>query len=56
MEAVVFISDNSCIDNSGSAFLQKEAAIILGLIFGAWKTFKPNVWVHNATELFIYGD
>lgn len=40
---------------AGSAFLQKEAAIILGLIFGAWKTFKPNVWVHNFTELFIYG-
>ncbi|MEK6853463.1 MAG: presenilin family intramembrane aspartyl protease [Nanoarchaeota archaeon] len=40
---------------AGSAFLQKEVAIILGLIFGAWKTFKPNVLVHNFTELFIYG-
>lgn len=40
---------------AGGAFLQKEAAVILGLIFGAWKVFKPNVWVHNVTELFIYG-
>lgn len=36
-------------------FIRKDLAIILALIFGIWKIFKPNVWVHNLTELFIYG-
>lgn len=38
-----------------SIFIRKDLAIILALILGVWKIFKPNVWVHNFTELFIYG-
>ena len=38
-----------------SAFLSKEIAVVLALVFGLWKVFRPNVWVHNLTELFIYG-
>lgn len=37
------------------AFLPTMAAFALALIFSLWKTFRPNVWVHNITELFIYG-
>ncbi len=37
------------------AFIPATIAMILALIFSLWKTFKPNVWVHNITELFIYG-
>jgi len=37
------------------AFIPATVAMALALIFSLWKTFKPNVWVHNITELFIYG-
>jgi len=40
---------------AGSAFIRKEVALIIALGLGAWKIFRPNVWVHNFTELFIYG-
>ncbi len=38
-----------------SIFLGKGLAFLLALIFGLWKIFRPNVWVHNLTELFVYG-
>lgn len=38
-----------------SIFIRKEIALFLALVFGLWKIFRPNVWVHNLTELFIYG-
>lgn len=37
------------------AFLKPGIAFLVALLFGAWKVFRPNVWVHNLTELFIYG-
>ena len=37
------------------AFLPTAAAFALGAIFSIWKVFRPNVFVHNITELFIYG-
>jgi len=40
---------------AGTAFMKAEIALILALAFGIWKIFKPNVWVQNITELFIYG-
>ncbi|MBU0614724.1 MAG: hypothetical protein KJ601_01390 [Nanoarchaeota archaeon] len=30
------------------------AAFILGALLAAWRIFKPNPWVHNVTEVFIY--
>ncbi|MBI2573165.1 hypothetical protein HYV86_04870 [Candidatus Woesearchaeota archaeon] len=30
-------------------------ALGLALILGIWKIFFPNIWVHNATELLLYG-
>lgn len=38
-----------------SVFLGKGFAFLLALILGIWKVFRPNVWVHNLTELFVYG-
>ncbi len=29
-------------------------ALLLAFVFGLWKIFKPNVFVHNITELFVY--
>ncbi len=38
------------------AFIRDQAiAIVLAIIFSIWKVLKPNVIVHNLTELFIYG-
>ncbi len=36
-------------------FLGKELAFAAALISGLWRLLKPNVWLHNLTELFIYG-
>ena len=36
------------------AFMPKLAAMIISLLLGVWKIFKPNFWVHNLTELFVY--
>ena len=36
-------------------FVGKTIGLILALAAGIWKIFKPNFWVHNLTELFIYG-
>ena len=38
-----------------AAFISVEIAFVAAIIFALWKIFKPNVWVHNFTELFIYG-
>ena len=37
------------------AFLPTTVAFVLAFIFSIWKVFRPNVFVHNITELFIYG-
>lgn len=36
-------------------FVRKEIALVIALAAGIWKIFKPNVWIHNFTELFVYG-
>lgn len=38
-----------------SAFINQITAVILAIIAGYFKIFKPKVWIHNFTELFIYG-
>jgi len=40
---------------AGDAFLPTAAAFVLAFVFSIWKVFRPNVFVHNITELFIYG-
>lgn len=37
------------------AFVSSIYAAILALILAALKIFKPNIYIHNLTELFIYG-
>jgi len=37
------------------AFIPQTVAAILALGLAAYKIFKPNIYVHNITELFIYG-
>ncbi len=38
-----------------SAFIPTAAAFLVSLVAALWKIFKPNVWIQNFTELFIYG-
>ena len=38
------------------AFIQQTyIPLVLALILGVWKVFKPTVIVHNITEVFVYG-
>src|SRR3989338_9119076 len=37
------------------AVLPVTVALVLGLIFALWKVFGSNIFVHNGTELLIYG-
>jgi len=36
-------------------FIQPLYAFFLSLFFGLWKVFRPNVLIHNFTEIFVYG-
>ena len=38
-----------------ASILPKWIALALALGIAVWKIFKPNFWVQNLTELFIYG-
>jgi presenilin-like A22 family membrane protease len=44
-----------CLHIAFSAFVSSGVAFTLALVLATLKIFKPNVLVHNATELFIYG-
>ncbi len=35
-------------------FVEKWIAYLVAILFAAWKIFKPNVYVHNITEMFMY--
>jgi presenilin-like A22 family membrane protease len=35
-------------------YIQSTLAFILALVFGWWKVFRPNIYVHNLTEVLIY--
>jgi presenilin-like A22 family membrane protease len=37
-----------------STFMPDNIALIVALLLGAWKIWKPNVLVHNISEIFIY--
>lgn len=36
-------------------FLPLLVSVLISTILTFWKVFKPNFWIHNLTELFIYG-
>lgn len=50
-----FISVWLALSIAFGAFINQLFAVMLGFILGIWKIFKPNIWVHNTTELFVYG-
>ena len=50
-----FLSVFFCLTVSFAAFIADMFAVILGVVLAGWKLFKPNVIIHNLTELFVYG-
>jgi len=38
-----------------AAFMNHIAAALIALFFALWKVFRPNIIVHNLTEVFVYG-
>ena len=48
--AVVF-----CLTISFSSVLNTKIALALGILLAVWKVFRPNLYIHNLTEIFIYG-
>ncbi len=38
-----------------ASFIPAAAALAASIGLAAWKTFRPNIYVHNITEVFIYG-
>lgn len=40
---------------SFTAFIPAIIAVFLGMTLAVWRIFKPNFWVQNLTELFVYG-
>ena len=45
----------ACLTIAFSAFVNQMAALAIAAAFGYWKIFRPNVIVHNLTEVFVYG-
>jgi presenilin-like A22 family membrane protease len=40
---------------SFSVFIKQEIAVILSLVVTYFKVLRPNIYIHNLAELFIYG-
>jgi len=50
-----FLAATICLTISFGAFVPEFIAIAMGLILGGLKTYKSNFWIHNITEVFMYG-
>lgn len=50
-----FLAVYTCLIVAFAPFIGQFWAAAVSLIFSIWKVFKPNIYVHNLTELFIYG-
>jgi len=43
-----------CLGIAAAAFVPPLYALVIALVLGFFKVFKPNIFVHNFTELFVY--
>ena len=50
-----FLSVMLCMSIALSAFIKQSYAFLISLALSLFKIFKPNVYLHNLTELFVYG-
>ncbi len=44
-----------CLTIAFSAFINKYLAIFIAIVLALWKIYRPNIIIHNLTEVFIYG-
>jgi presenilin-like A22 family membrane protease len=44
-----------CLQIAVAAFLPPFISLLIALAAGWFKVFKPNLYIHNLTELFVYG-
>ncbi len=44
-----------CLQIALAAFIPALFSLILAIVLGVFKVFRPNLYIHNATELFLYG-
>ncbi|MBW3004262.1 hypothetical protein KY310_00315 [Candidatus Woesearchaeota archaeon] len=49
-----FVAVVLCLHVAFSAFISANISIVLALVFGILKVYRPNIYIHNFTELFIY--
>jgi len=38
-----------------AAYIDERAAIVIAIILAIWKVFRPNIFVSNFVEIFVYG-
>ena len=50
-----FLSVLLCLSVAFGAFVPAVVAFVLAFVLAAWKVLRPNLYVHNLTELFVYG-
>tara|TARA_Y100000310_G_scaffold327507_1_gene393998 strand:- start:1455 stop:2375 length:921 start_codon:yes stop_codon:yes gene_type:complete len=44
-----------CLSFAFSAFIPQFIALIIALVIAVWRIYRPNIIIHNAAEIFIYG-
>ena len=50
-----FIAVVLCLTVSFAGFIPRTVALVIAVLLGIFKVFKPNLYVHNFTEVFMYG-
>ena len=50
-----FISVVMCLTIALKPFMEQEIALAISFVFALFKVVKPNIFIHNITEVFIYG-
>jgi len=50
-----FISVVLCLTIALKPFMRQEIALAISFVFALFKVVRPNIFVHNITEVFIYG-
>jgi len=50
-----FLSVVFCLTIALKPFMRQEIALAISFVFALFKVVRPNIFVHNITEVFIYG-
>lgn len=50
-----FMAASLCLTMAFGAFMHQYLALALGVILSFYKVYRPNFYIHNLTEIFLYG-